>query len=67
MGSRTSATPPSRRPEQVVGQQLAEVDWEAVLDKVGNICNKLSHMSLFAFGRAYGVSRYALSPLLRLD
>ena len=51
------------RPEQVVGQQLAEVDWEAVLDKVGNKCNKLSRMSLSAFGRAFGVSEYALSPL----
>ena len=49
---------------KVVGEQLAEVDWETVLDKVGNKCNKLSRMSLFAFGRAFGVSGYALSPLL---
>ena len=55
---------PPRRPDQVVGEQLAEVDWEAVLDKVGNKCNKLSRMSLSAFGRAFGVSGYALSPLL---
>ena len=45
-------------------QELAEVDWEAMLDKVGNKCNKLSRMPLSAFGRAFVVSGYALSPLL---
>ena len=55
---------PHRRPDQVAGQQMAEVNWEVVLDKVGNKCNKLSCMSLSAFGRAFGVSGHALSPLL---
>mgnify|MGYP006299174161 FL=1 len=38
-----------------------EVDWEHVLQKVEQKCSKLTRLSLSAFGRAFGVSGYALS------
>ena len=41
-----------------------EVDWEQVLGKVEHKCSKITRLSLSAFGRAFGVSGYALSPLL---
>jgi len=57
---RARAPPHSQEQSAMPG----EVNWEQVLEKVRHKCSKLTRLSLSAFGRAFGVSGYALSSLL---